>query len=1128
MHNNDNIKLPLETLIVKLQNTGFRIGVDTHLQINKILQQYGVECMSNLQELKLLLSPIVAKNKAQQKLFSEIFDEYIDQVQQYQQKYYTQEEVTQSKEKQEQGAKKKWFVRISFLAVLVFVVVIFYSKQWFPFNQRVATNDTIADTTSTNITDETTIFQDTANTVTPRDSIIKEQDTTKQELIEPEKAENKETVFDNKPKLERKEPITDPDKITYDFKWWIKALLFAFFIVLWGLLELILWIIRHYRLYGFRKKELERKFEIHETPPFKLDFPEQQKHIRPQNDIFDFATSLRQRRQANKSSFDIEHTIKQTILRGGLPSLQFKAESKQSEYLILVDKQRADQPQGMLLNYFIETLKNEDVNIEKFVFYKDPRHCSNDEHPNGINLDELYKKFPEHDLIIFSKGEKLISTRQRVISDWTINNFGKWKNKAIVTPVPSTDWGYTEQKLAQLFVVIPTEISALLQLVETLTDAENYNFDKQRKIHVEQPQINPDVQLWLTTISILDKNDWNLILAIGKALYEKGIVKEQLLTFNKLNQLLGLSILQEEEIPQTEKEKLVNDLTQYPDVEKVARTAILQMYKATNPPENSYASSEKHIQTSIQNIKIEPNTKQNQHQKNVLNSTGLSKIDDFIGIKFSKLQKIFILSSIIFIFIFYLIELILFILDEGINDVWITPNGLAIVLFSIGIFYVISTIKNKPINRFLIIGNFFFIAFLYLVGLLLFNLGVKLAYPFINSPWFITPKKELYFFYTDYFTSIVILITGVNVLLLSISELITIKYYILIITRLISFFLFLSVLFFFTNFDYNSSEFHYSTFNQFQNMDEDYLKTLKVDSTIFYNNKGTEFYNKNKIDSAVLNYNKAILIDTNYFSPKYNLAIIDYNKGVEYFNKDSFELAKSYFEKIINDSLRSGRNNRTVFSNLENDSLKNRAQENIDLCEKITENEIFWINSKEGYFIDNRDGQTYKVAKIGNQIWMTENYNYFPYVSKEFEPNGIWIYGYNGENVSAANRHPNYLKFGILYDRENAIKFAPDGWHLPTTAECNQLIRENGGKKKAYSNLKNILNISLGGYRMGGGGYRKINERVEYHLISIGSYDQRSTLYFTDKEYFTQKEEAGISWSWDSMVIGAYVRYVKD
>lgn len=65
---------------------------------------------------------------------------------------------------------------------------------------------------------------------------------------------------------------------------------------------------------------------------------------------------------------------------------------------------------------------------------------------------------------------------------------------------------------------------------------------------------------------------------------------------------------------------------------------------------------------------------------------------------------------------------------------------------------------------------------------------------------------------------------------------------------------------------------------------------------------------------------------------------------------------------------------------------------------------------------DQRDGQRYGTARIGDQIWMTENLNYVT-------GKGSWCYN----NISL-----NCKKFGRLYTYEAATTVCPKGWHLPT------------------------------------------------------------------------------------------------
>lgn len=124
-------------------------------------------------------------------------------------------------------------------------------------------------------------------------------------------------------------------------------------------------------------------------------------------------------------------------------------------------------------------------------------------------------------------------------------------------------------------------------------------------------------------------------------------------------------------------------------------------------------------------------------------------------------------------------------------------------------------------------------------------------------------------------------------------------------------------------------------------------------------------------------------------------------------------------------------------------------------------------------FIDERDGKNYKTVKIGNQIWLAENFSYNA-------SSGCWPY----ENDETA-----VVKYGYLYNWSTAITVCPKGWHVPSKAEFENLLAQFGGSGvNAYYKLLGDKSLSFidkfGGWRGIGGGYVNIDMHAVYWSAS--------------------------------------------
>jgi hypothetical protein len=93
-------------------------------------------------------------------------------------------------------------------------------------------------------------------------------------------------------------------------------------------------------------------------------------------------------------------------------------------------------------------------------------------------------------------------------------------------------------------------------------------------------------------------------------------------------------------------------------------------------------------------------------------------------------------------------------------------------------------------------------------------------------------------------------------------------------------------------------------------------------------------------------------------------------------------------------------------------------------------------------------GQTYKTAKIGEQVWMAENLNYEAEGSVCYGEGSKTVYRANNQfykhkpyeitkivYISADSSAKNCKKYGRLYDWNAAMTACPSGWHLPTFEE---------------------------------------------------------------------------------------------
>jgi uncharacterized protein (TIGR02145 family) len=181
-------------------------------------------------------------------------------------------------------------------------------------------------------------------------------------------------------------------------------------------------------------------------------------------------------------------------------------------------------------------------------------------------------------------------------------------------------------------------------------------------------------------------------------------------------------------------------------------------------------------------------------------------------------------------------------------------------------------------------------------------------------------------------------------------------------------------------------------------------------------------------------------------------------------------------------------------------------------------------------FVDCTDpnDKSYEVVRIGDQIWMAENYEYLPWACSPLLGSDHLPYFYSssyaGFASKGANQNSAFKNFIAYYNnvgayhpddpdsKDNIIQgICPPGWHLPSKQEWEQLISylgtNAGGKlKEVNSNTweqpnKDATNTS--GFSAKPGGY--INPGQTYSLGGLYDFNEKALFFTTEKNYYSAK-----------------------
>jgi uncharacterized protein (TIGR02145 family) len=262
-----------------------------------------------------------------------------------------------------------------------------------------------------------------------------------------------------------------------------------------------------------------------------------------------------------------------------------------------------------------------------------------------------------------------------------------------------------------------------------------------------------------------------------------------------------------------------------------------------------------------------------------------------------------------------------------------------------------------------------------------------------------------------------------------------------------------------------------------------YILILSLDQKIFsqfnpqcenLKNKGNyEFNIKNNPKKAIKYYSKAYKIDTTYYPALYNRAwtysalkefdkaIVDLNKVIKLMDNNDKKVAQAYvnrgnayrklkeFDRALADYNKSIEIDATVPQSYYNRALIYQINNQADLtC--IDFYKSIQLGMKDELNLEAWCSENfYKRAVIGNQIWMSENYDIsqfqngevFPQVKSASEwiealenKKPVWCY-YNFDSIESIR----YGKIYNWYAVNDTRGLAPKGWRIPSSDDVQKL-----------------------------------------------------------------------------------------
>lgn len=351
-----------------------------------------------------------------------------------------------------------------------------------------------------------------------------------------------------------------------------------------------------------KRRRLIAAMASQDKPPYiwniKLNQPED---VNLGENVGILLNQLRRRRRGEAFRLDVPRTVNATVRSAGRIAFQYKQSTSPPEYLLLIERHSHTDHRALLFNHLYESFRANEVTIERFYYNSDPRTCFNEAYPDGVSIKELQHRFGDARLLMMGNGYDLLSPMSGRLAKWTAI-FTEWRERALFSPKPLSQWGRKEAALGDLFYFMPASMESFTTTLEEFGSADPRQpselMTKLEDVHwppielegsllatLQKHYPEPLVQ-WIAACAVYPTLHWDVTLYLGRELSTEDA---PLLTVENLLHLTRLPWFVEGHFPDAAREDLIAYLAQAGLESRIRESLHRLLEEVQKPPTESIA-----------------------------------------------------------------------------------------------------------------------------------------------------------------------------------------------------------------------------------------------------------------------------------------------------------------------------------------------------------------------------------------------------------------------------------------------------------------------------------------------------------------------------------------------------------